>query len=238
MKFNDLTIITITFNNEKELLFTMSYINPFIDLGAKSVIINGGNKLKKNIFHNNCTLIQEKDRGIFDALNKGMTYVKTKFFMNVHSGDKLIINEFKLFQILNKMKSDNFDLAIGNQLIPFRGFKRKHSSYFWRPLLLNFGVQPPHMPTIYDKNFVSNLKYDYKNTVIADFFFFKDLFANKPKWFDSKEYLIEMGPGGNTTSGFGSILLVSKELIKNYGIIKGIFISAARLPFKILQAIK
>ena len=91
------------------------------------------------------------------------------------------------------------------------------------------------MPTLYKKEFIKNIKYDITNKVIADFFYFKDIFNEKPKWSNYTKSLIEMGPGGNTTNGFSSFLLVSKEFIKNYGVFKGSLIAIFRIPFKFIQ---
>ena len=233
----DLTIISISYNNEDELLSTLQSYNDCLDKGAKSIVVNGGKSFIENIFHNNVSLIQEQDYGIFDALNKGITHVKTKYFGLIHSGDKFISNPDYLQNILNKMDIEQLDIILGNQKIPFMNFKRKHSAKFWSPLFLNFGAQPPHMPTIYRKSFVNNIKYDIKNKIIADFFYFKDIFSKNPKWSKYNESLIEMGPGGATTNGFSSFVLVSKEFIRNYGFLKGILISVIRIPLKFTQMI-
>ena len=233
----NLTIISISYNNEDELLSTLKSYNDCLNNGAKSIIINGGKSFNENIFHDNVLLIQEKDYGIFDALNKGIKYVNTKYFILIHSGDKFISNSDYLQNILNKMNIEELDIILGDQTIPLMNFKRKHSARLWSPLFLNFGAQPPHMPTIYKTSFVNNIQYDIKNKIIADFFYFKDIFSKNPKWSKYNESLIEMGAGGTTTNGFSSFVLVSKEFIKNYGFLKGLLISIIRIPLKFTQMI-
>lgn len=234
--FKSLTIVSIAFNNEDELLFTLNSYHQCLEAGARSLVINGGKKFNQsNEYHKNVKLIEEKDDGIFDALNKGVNFTKTKYLIFIHSGDKFTGNINYLNSLLIKMESEKLDLFLGNQTIPFMGIKRKHSSKFWYPFFLKFGAQPPHMPTIYKKTFIDDFNYDKSNKVIADFFYFRDLFRKKPKWSKYSKSLIEMGPGGNTTNGFSSFILVSNEFIKNYGLLRGVLISIFRIPFKFIQ---
>lgn len=233
--YKDLTFISIAYNNEEELLDTVNSYKDCLNHGATSIVINGGFKFNHQSFHKNILLIEEKDEGIYDALNKGISLVKTKYLILIHSGDKFSGDLEYLESLLFRMESEELDLILGNQIIPFKKIKRKHSSNLWHPFFLKFGAQPPHMPTIYKREFIKNIKYDITNKVIADFFYFKDIFNQKPKWSNYTQTLIEMGPGGNTTNGFSSFILVSKEFIKNYGFIKGLIISVLRVPFKLIQ---
>lgn len=233
--YKDLTFISIAYNNEEELIDTVNSYKDCLNYGATSIVINGGTKFNHQSFHENILLVEEKDEGIFDALNKGVSLVKTKYLILIHSGDTFSGDSEYLENLLFRMESEELDLILGNQIIPFKKIKRKHSSNLWHPFFLNFGAQPPHMPTIYKKEFIKNIKYDITNKVIADFFYFKDIFNEKPKWSNYTKSLIEMGPGGNTTNGFSSFLLVSKEFIKNYGVFKGSLIAIFRIPFKFIQ---
>lgn len=233
----DLTIVTITYNNEDELLSTLKSYEECIDLGATSVVINGGNDLSDNPIYKKVNLIEEKDEGIFDAINKGVSHVKTKYFKLIHSGDTFSGDNDYLIGLVESMNNKNLDILLGNQIIPFSGMKRRHRSNFWFPFFLSFGTQPPHLPTIYKKSFVNDIEYDKSNKVIADYFYFKEVFDKKPKWDKYKKCLIEMGPGGNTTSGVKSFVMVSKEFIKNYGSVRGVLISIFRVPFKFIQMI-
>jgi len=231
----DLTFISIAFNNENELIETVNSYKDCMDKGASCIIVNGGYKFRKNNFSENTLLIEEPDKGIFDALNKGIDHVKTKYFVLIHSGDLFSGELNYLEKLILKFDSEQCDLMLGSQVIPLGAFYRKHSSTLWSPYFLLFGAQPPHMPTIYRTEFARKFKYDVSNKVIADFFYFRDIFKSKPIWCKYKKTLVTMAPGGNTTSGLSSFILVSKEFIKNYGFIRGWFIALARIPFKIIQ---
>lgn len=236
---NNLTIVTITFNNEEELITTLESCSVLRELGCSQIVQNGGHSVNlKN--YSNLNLIEEPDKGIFDALQKGMHRVKTKYFINIHSGDKFIGNIEEVYQILSEMEEHELDLSLNDQLIPFGKLtdSRVHSSQAWRPFMLNIGVQPPHMPTIFNLNFVKDVLYRSNEKVIGDFFQYVDLFKKHPKWKAHGRLLVKMAPGGNTTRGIKSYFYVTRQFIKSYGLLRGSLIAIFRVPFKLLQMIR
>lgn len=236
MNLNDLSIVTITYNNTSDLVMTLNNCRKYCDLGATQWVINGGESVK-NICseYSNVRLLEEADRGIFDALNKGIKIVSTDYFMNVHSGDKLLLKPDEILTLLSRMSIEKLDLMLGDQIIPLYGSFRMHSARYWKPWFLKVGCQPPHLPTIYRSDKVKSVQYDINNTVIGDFEYFRELFSKRLKYGYSGKIIIEMGPGGNTTSGLKSFILVSKEFIRQYGF-RGVIPAFIRLPFKLIQS--
>jgi len=235
---NNLTIVTITFN-DKYINRTFKSYKEHIDNGVKLIIVNGGLALKKSvkgiINNNNLTLIEEPDKGRYDGLNKGIERVKTKYFILVHAGDELLIKPSDLSFLLDKMDSEHLDLILGNQYIDFYNKIRKHTVTFWKPWMLGFGAQPPHMPIIYNTFFVKDLIYDYSSNIIADHIYLTSLFNLKPKWIKSDKYHIKMLGGGVTSSGIKSFFIVSNEFRKEYGLLKATLMFFLRVPLKIIQ---
>ena len=111
--------------------------------------------------------------------------------------------------MINEMDLKNLDIILGNQYILFYNKIRRHTITYWRPWMLEFGAQPPHMPIIYKTCFVKNLAYDYASNIIADHIYLTSLFDLKPKWIKSNNFHIKMLGGGVTTSGFKSFFIVS-----------------------------
>ena len=152
----DLTIVTITYNNEIELLETYNSIESLIaNFGVNHVIINGGDKLKNtSIFHSE--IIQEKDSGIYNALNKGVKKVKTNNLMFLHSGD-IIYDIDTLLDLYDIKQNKSVDLITAKTRIGIntKNKTRYHSSKFWKPWMLKFHCQPPHLATIYSTSLFS-----------------------------------------------------------------------------------
>lgn len=94
-----LSIITITYNNKKGFLKTMDSILPLPD-NCEWIIIDGnssdGTKEVLNTIpkHENIKWISEIDRGIYDAMNKGINFSTGKYLNFMNSGDTYIRNNF------------------------------------------------------------------------------------------------------------------------------------------------
>ena len=141
---NDITFITITFNDPNIDDTFLSY-SKFLVNGASLIVVNGGEKLKlkETINYPKTIVIEESDNGRYDALNKGISMVKTTYFMLIHAGDQLLLNESQIETILNDMYLDDLDLVLGNQFISFHNKMRRHTITLWSPLMNYIGAQPP-----------------------------------------------------------------------------------------------
>ena len=93
------------------------------------------------------------------------------------------------------------------------------------------------MPIIYRTNFTKKLLYNQDSNIIADHIYLSELFKKKPKWRKSKLFHIRMQGGGVTSSGLRSFFTVSNEFRKEYGVIRGIFMTIFRIPLKFLQMV-
>lgn len=225
----NLTIVTITFN-DKGLVETLKSIEKLLENGAFSIIQNGGEGLSLNL-HSSCTLFEEKDSGIYNAINKGIARVKTDFFMLVHAGDTFISEPKDLFEIMYNLESSQKDISINSQLIG----SRLHSSKLWRPWMLSWGVQPPHLPCVYRTSVFINKLYREDILTISDFDYFTKV--NWNRYSNDSKKIIRMSRGGRTSSGLNSFLHVCTCFIKTYGLLKGAKLVLFRIPFKLLQAI-
>ena len=223
---NDLTIVSITFNNPG-IHKTIESLRPLLECGAKVLIQNGGKPI--TIEAQNLTIYNEEDNGIYDGLNKGIKKVDTAYFMLLHAGDTFIGSADDLSIIIDDLHNQTKHLSLNSQLIG----KRFHSSRFWKPWMLAFGTQPPHLPCVYRSSKYKSHKYNTAIPVIADF----NLFYQQDMWdsyINHKKLLVQMEPGGKTSGGFGSFILVSKHFVIHYGI-RGLIMATCRFPLKLLQ---
>jgi hypothetical protein len=227
--YQKLTFISICYN-DPGISQTVHSIRPYLILGSKHIIQNGGTSIDPTEYELS-RVYNEPDNGIYNAINKAITKVKTKYFILIHAGDEFIGNKNDLGEILNSLDKRNSDLSLNNQLIG----SRRHFSNLWKPWMLYFGAQPPHLPTIYRTDIFKNIHYSEKIPIIADFEFFKSL-----KWSNyhkDNKLLIKMATGGRTSSGFRSFMFVNRCYLRVYGINGWLYI-LFRIPFKIIQTIK
>ena len=231
----DLTVVTITYNNPEDLIKTFESLNNFREHGGIHIVVNGGNSVQSWV--KDVVLIEEPDKGIYDALNKGIAHVSTPFFMLIHSGDFLVETKRVLESLLIKMENEELDFLLNDCSIEFGRKKRLMKSSNWKPWMFKLGAQPPHPPTIYRTKSVSSFIYDLNHPVIADYKYLEDLIYSNLKWSKGNQLLIHMSQGGATSSGLHSFFYVNKQFKKLKGPVKMLLFALTRPLIKVHQMI-
>ncbi|MDB4761659.1 hypothetical protein OAG67_00790 [bacterium] len=221
------TFLTISNSNE-DLALTYKSIKKWIIKGSQWVVVSTIN-IPDRYKNSSSKRIIGKDSGLYNALNIGISNIETEFFMIIHSGDQLDA-EFNLKKELNNMKSFKLDLTLGASLIG----RRKHSSKYWKKWMFDFYVQPPHLPIIYSRSFVNDVRFREDLKVVSDFFMLRELFRKDPNYTIADQQRVIMKTGGLTSSGLSSIILVTRELAKGSGSIQPFLLLPVRLILKLL----
>lgn len=204
MIFSDLTIITISLNADASLLRTFNSIQPLLLNDIKWIVVLT-NRPKDLNYLESAHLIIGKDKGLYNALNIGIETVSTDYFMLIHAGDTLI-NYNSFIKSFNLIRTEKLDLVLGGARIG----KRTHISKKWKPWMFQFNIQPPHLPIIYNTNFIDRHRFDESIPVISDFYMLKEIFDQNPNYKHSGNLYISMELGGLTSSGIKSFFLVTK----------------------------
>jgi glycosyltransferase involved in cell wall biosynthesis len=161
------SIITVVLNNEKFLNDTIKSIISQSYKNFEYIIIDGKSKdntldiIKK--YKNKITkFISEKDRGIYDAFNKGIRLASGEYICIVNSDDKLKINALKIInKYINKYPEiDFFFGSVKKHWGVLHGYQPKKIKYSW-------GFYSSHSTGFYIKNESAkkvgpyNIKYKY-----------------------------------------------------------------------------
>lgn len=105
-----ISIITVNYNSDGGLVSTVDSIIQFIDLLKVELILVDGLSSddslirlgsKKELFS---VIISEKDKGIYDAMNKGIKYAKGDWIWFLNSGDVALESSGKILPYLNSEK--------------------------------------------------------------------------------------------------------------------------------------
>jgi glycosyltransferase involved in cell wall biosynthesis len=187
-----ISIITATFNSAKTIdrclisIFQQTYTN------IEYILIDGGstdNTIEKVNFYLNKYKIQEfqitsePDRGIYDALNKGISLAKGDIIGFVHSDDFLADNNV-LVQIADQfVVNENVDGLYGNlhyiNITRDEKIVRIWKSCEFTPRLIRKGWMPAH-PTLFLKKEVYEKHglFDLRFTISADYDFILRVFKD------------------------------------------------------------
>lgn len=185
-----ITIITVVLNGEKYLQETINSIKNQTYKNYEFLIIDGGSKDKTlEIINENSNMIDywisEKDEGLYDAFNKGLSLSKGDYIGIINSDDTY---ENNALEILTNyiIKNDGIDFIFGSV--------KKHWGilYGYRPEKIHYswGFYSSHSTGFFIKNSSAkrlgfyNLKYKYH----ADYdYFFRMIVKEKMKGIATKK---------------------------------------------------
>lgn len=236
-----ISIILPSFNDHRILRSIKSIIN-FDDTNeVEIVLIDGGSKesLKNNIKRNlreSDQFIYEKDDGIFDAINKGLSLARGEIVGWLGSDD-FFSDKLKASYV--KKKIDGFDLFIMS-MAHFRENKISRITPSWPQKfgLIRFGINNPHFSTFGRKELFMQESFNI-NDPAADIEYFLKIFSRKPSINTSNFVGVFMSEGGFSTSSPKFIIMNNLKLIKVYSrfSLLGIFSPLIKILFKIMTMI-
>ena len=196
------------------------------DAGSSNEILDKiKNKLKKND-----KLFLEKDKGIFDGINKGLRNTTGDLIATLGTDDRVLALDYYELK-RNYIEGYNFiqyDINYTNELWkPIRFWKAKRLSYY-KYLL---GMQYPHFGLICTKDIYEQVNYfNIKNKINADYeFFYYCCFIKNLNQKIINKIFVQMKIGGNSSAGLkavlkGNISILKFILRKNPLLLLGLFL--------------
>jgi glycosyltransferase len=182
----------------------------------------------------------EKDKGLYDALNKGINLASGKYIGLLHSDD-YYASDRTIKKIENAFDNNDTNVIYANLNYVNGQHKiiRKWKSQSFSSQLIRNGWMPPHPTVFIKRDFLIKLgqfNLCYKISSDYDFLIRMMLHKNfKPFFLD--ELVCNMAVGGMSNSGLKNLVLKSFEdykIMKSYGLnpVRGLFF---KLSSKIVQ---
>ena len=219
------TIITACYNSEKTILGTINSVKAQTYLDIEHIFIDGGShddtiKIIKENALKHFKLISEKDRGIYDAMNKGINFASGDLILILNSDDIFFKNNIikKIVDIFEKDKT--LELLYGDIIITRSGnVLRKWVAGTYKSDSFLSGWMPPHPAFVvkkstYNKYGLFNLNFKYA----ADLeIMYRLLTVHRCKHFYLNQFLVDMKFGGKSSK---NIINIIKQNIENIKILK------------------
>jgi len=219
-----ISIITATYNSGTSISSALQSIASQTYLNLELIIIDGASgdntlDVVKEKYSRPVFIISEKDKGIYDALNKGIKAATGDIIGFVHSDDFLASKELlsKIAHIFQEEKVDGVygDLQYVNKEDTSKVIRYWKSEAF-KPELLKKGWMPAH-PTlflkkeVYEKHGLFNLNYN----IAADYDLMLRIFSDPTlKFIYLPEVITKMRVGGASNRSLKNIKLKSQEDLK------------------------
>ena len=172
-----ISIITITYNSAKTIQRALESVQSQTYQDIEHVIVDGASKdgtrelieayAKK---HTNVRWISEPDKGIYNALNKGIHLATGDVIGFVHSDDILYAPD-SISHIAEAFAQQDIQVVYGDlQYVREGKVTRRWRSNDFNPASLKYGWMPPH-PTVYVRREVYEQvgKYDEWFRISADY---------------------------------------------------------------------
>ncbi|HPF83209.1 MAG TPA: glycosyltransferase [Bacilli bacterium] len=216
------SIITVCYNSSKTIEDTIKSVYNQTYKDIEYILVDGKSKdntvsiIKKyEKKFNNLKYVSEKDNGLYDAMNKGIS-MATGDIIGILNSDDILANDYVIEKIVDCFKYKNCDGVYGNLVFmeptkmetPVRNFiSHKYSKIL--------GWHPAH-PTLYLKkevyDKVGKFSLDYR--IAADYDFMLRLINNNIKLNYFNNYIVKMRAGGVSTDGLKGYIKNMKEAYK------------------------
>jgi glycosyltransferase involved in cell wall biosynthesis len=241
-----ISIVTVCFNSEATIRDTIESVLGQTYLNIEYIIVDGGStdstlsiidEYKKNINQ----LVSEPDKGIYDAINKGIK-LATGDFVGLLNSDDLLFSEKCIQTMCEYIKNNSsLDALYADLIYVKRGNINKKTRYYslekfslWKA---RFGFMIPH-PTFYAKPELFKKYGFYKGNyrVAADFELMLRFKKNNVRIFRVPMIMVKMREGGISSTGFWWIFHQNLEIVracKENNLYTNIFLISLKLPFKL-----
>lgn len=217
-----ISIITVCYNSEKTIEKTFKSVQSQTYKNIEYIVVDGGSKdatidlIKK---HENIISqwISESDKGLYDAMNKGIA-LATGDIVGILNSDDIFNNSTVLEDVTKFHKENNVEASVGN-IIQFNDqgkTVRKYSAKQWNPEKLRIGFMPAHPAIFFNRDLFEKYgDYQLDFTIGADYELITRFFLkHNITWRFSDITTTSMLIGGLSSSGVSSYKLISKEIKK------------------------
>jgi glycosyltransferase involved in cell wall biosynthesis len=220
-----LTIITVVFNGAATLEHTIRSVLEQSYDNVEYIIIDGGSTdATLDILHQYEDRIDywlsEKDAGIYDAMNKGITLASGDYIGMLNSDD-FFSSSSSLEIIAERLSASNADAVFSCLDIVdpanLNRVLRKYRISSFSPFMLRIGMMPPH-PTFYCKKSCYQkaglYRTDYR--IAADFeMLVRLLLKHNITWKFIDQTTVKMRAGGLSSQGIKSNWIVNREIVRS-----------------------
>ncbi|NQW43258.1 MAG: glycosyltransferase [Bacteroidetes bacterium] len=220
------SIITICYNAEKTIADTIKSVVEQNYPNIEYIIIDGGSKdltLKaiEPYKYKIATLVSEPDKGLYDALNKGLKLATGDIIGLLHADDFYADNNVlayieSLFEDNKTMECISSSVNIYKNNIFNKQYRLYKATRFklWQ---FRLGMQPPHPGFFFKKEVLQKVGLFNTNFKISGDFdwLLRTIKVNKAKVMYTPFISVSMRHGGVSSSGFKSTFLMNKENLKS-----------------------
>jgi glycosyltransferase involved in cell wall biosynthesis len=249
MKFS---IITVCFNSDKTIRDTIVSVLLQDYPDVEFIIVDGAStdntlSIANEYKHRIAKIISEPDKGLYDAMNKGIAAASGDVIGILNSDDfyedrHVLSTVADVFTKMPQMDIVFGDVVFVKQTDLLKVYRHYNAKYF-KPWQLRFGWMPPHPGTFIKRSLYQKAGgYSMNYKIAADFeMFVRLLIGEKARYTWINNVLVRMRLGGASTAGMAQSIFLNREIVRaclsNRLYTNFIFV-LTKIPFKLLELFK
>ena len=241
-----ISIITVTFNSAKTIEGTIESVLSQKCPNIEYIIIDGGStdgtvqiieRYQKRI----SKWISEKDHGMYDAMNKGIS-MATGDVVGILNSDDVYMNAHVVSDLMTLMQAKKAQVVFADLILVDQNDDNKILRYYdsgrFHPNKFQYGWMPAH-PTVFVKRELYDAVGPFSTTyqIAADYeMLIRILAIQRARYAYLPKPVVRMRSGGVSTAGLSRNWILNKEIVRacrENGIYSNLVMLLLKIPAKL-----
>jgi glycosyltransferase involved in cell wall biosynthesis len=246
-----ISIITVAFNAAHTIAETLVSVAEQTYPNIEHIVIDGAStdgslEIIQQHAHGIARLISEPDRGIYDAMNKGLRLATGEVigFLNADDvyADSMVLDRVSAIMATKELDALFGDVEFFNPAQPVQTLRRYRSARF-RPERISWGWMPAHPALFLRSQLYKRFgEFNANYRIAGDFELVARMFHDGTlRYQHLPEVLVKMRTGGVSTGGWRNTLLLNREVLRacrENGISTNPFKILSKYPLKLLELLQ
>ncbi|MFA7942787.1 glycosyltransferase family 2 protein [Pseudomonas brenneri] len=247
-----ISIITVSYNSESTIRDTIESVLAQTYPNIEYIIVDGASKdntmgIVSEYSGSIAKVVSEPDKGIYDAMNKGIA-LATGDVVGILNSDDFYENTTALATVAAAFTKNPASALVYGDVVfvepdNLQQVTRFYSAAHFRAWKLRFGWMPPHPGTFIRSTVYRDVgPYSLLYKISADYeMFVRLLLGKRLQYSHINQVLVRMRSGGVSTSGVRSSLRLNREIVqacRRNGIYTNLLMVLSKIPFKLMEFVK
>lgn len=243
-----ISVITVAYNAAETIADTLDSVAAQTGVDLEHIVVDGNSSddtmdIVRARQHDRLRWISEPDRGLYDAMNKGVAMAEGDL-MGFLNADDFLCRTDALAAIAEVASKSSGDAVCGAVAIispkpPFV-VRRSYQATGYRPWMLRFGHMPPHLGFYCRRSVFHEVgEFDIGLRICADFDWMLRFFKGANRAMTAlPKTIVSMRTGGISTQGLRSIYRINREATQSCrrgGLVTHPIIMYAKYIIKVAQ---
>lgn len=243
------SVITVCYNSAKTIADTLESVHSQTYNNIEHIVVDGGSEdgtmdIVANVRETLGPVISEPDKGLYDAMNKGIRMASGDI-IGILNSDDFYESEGVVEAAVAAFQTDStIDLVFGDVVFvtppDMKTVTRFYSAGHFRPWKLRFGWMPPHPATFVRRTVYEQYgEYRLDMKISADYeMFVRWLSRAKLNYHWLDRVIVRMRAGGVSTGGIRSSVILNREIVRACRVnhlYTNLLMMLIKIPFKLLE---